>query len=289
MAISSTTTAKEQEQQEKKVAIEFFHIDMIPDAMDNMKWTTAAKLMRHWFSIKPEFAFTVQSRGIALNTDAVKLPMSQVNFDIIKMSWAIQYEQVRTGIDELRRLWKSAKGIERLKEQVNKSKFTDEAEVFIGYSESVRELDANAQVNVLPIGSKFDTVNEWYGAMGNTTLKVCVRGKTNRVDGENIFFVDKLGFYLKDTYDFVDEDTAPESLGIWSKSRVLDKKSSSLYMSTYLSGMWGGLVRDYSGFVPVFNSDFRRWQKKHGVGGDFIVLSDVLWMDSLPYDKKIIL
>ncbi|VTN09804.1 Uncharacterised protein [Raoultella terrigena] len=224
MAISSTTTAKEQEQQEKKVAIEFFHIDMIPDAMDNMKWTTTAKLMRHWFSIKPEFAFTVQSRRIALNTDAVKLPMSQVNFDIIKMSWAIQYEQVRTGIDELRRLWKSAKGIERLKEQVNKSKFTDEAEVFIGYSEIVRELDANVQVNILPIGSKFDTVNEWYGAIGNTTLKVCVRGKTNRVDGENVFFVDKLGFYLKDTYDFVDEDTAPESLGIWSKSRVLDKK-----------------------------------------------------------------
>ncbi|WP_416308861.1 DUF6402 family protein [Raoultella ornithinolytica] len=60
-------------------------------------------------------------------------------------------------------------------------------------------------------------------------------------------------------------------------------------MSTYLSGMWGGLVRDYSGFVPVFNSDFRRWQKKHGVGGDFIVPSDVLWMDSLSHDKKIIL
>ncbi|MEX0567149.1 DUF6402 family protein, partial [Raoultella terrigena] len=48
MAISSTITAKEQEQQEKKVAIEFFHIDMIPDAMDKMKWTTAEKLMRHW-------------------------------------------------------------------------------------------------------------------------------------------------------------------------------------------------------------------------------------------------
>lgn len=289
MAISSTITAKEQEQQEKKVAIEFFHIDMIPDAMDKMKWTTAAKLMRHWFSIKPAFTFTVQSRRIALNTDAVKLPVSQVNFDIVKMSWAIQYEQVRTGIDELRSLWKSAKGIERLKEQLNKSKLTDEDEVFIGYSESVRELDANAQVNILPIGSKFDTVNEWYGAMGNTTLKVCVRGKTNRVDGGNFFLVDKLGFYLKDTYDFVDEDTAPEPLGIWSKNRVLDKKSSSLYMSTYLSGMWGRLVRDYSGFVPVFNSDFRLWQKKHGAGGDFIVLSDVLWMDSLPHDKKIIL
>ncbi|WP_237372331.1 DUF6402 family protein [Raoultella terrigena] len=139
MAISSTITAKEQEQQEKKVAIDFFHIDMIPDAMDKMKWTTAAKLTRHWFSIKPVFTFTVQSRRIALNTDAVKLPMSQVNFDIVKMSWAILYEQVRTGIDELRRLWKSAKEIERLKEQLNKSKLIDEAEVFIGYSESVRE------------------------------------------------------------------------------------------------------------------------------------------------------
>ena len=33
---------------------------------------------------------------------------------------------------------------------------------------------------------------------------------------------------------------------------------------------------------PMFNSDLRDWQDKHNEGGDFIVFSDVLWLDPLP-------
>lgn len=60
-------------------------------------------------------------------------------------------------------------------------------------------------------------------------------------------------------------------------------------MSTYLSGIWGVLARDFTGFVPVFNADFRKWQAKHNAGGDFIVLSDVLWLEPLPKDKVVVL
>ena len=55
MAVSSTTTTKEPEQQEKKVSVDFFHIDMIPDAMREMGWEMAPKLMEHWFEISPAF------------------------------------------------------------------------------------------------------------------------------------------------------------------------------------------------------------------------------------------
>ncbi|AOA94556.1 hypothetical protein AM387_21615 [Klebsiella pneumoniae] len=289
MAVSSTTTTKEQEQQEKKVSVDFFHIDMIPDAMEKMKWPVAAKLMRHWFDTKPSFSYTAQSKKSAQDADPTTLPESQINCDIIKMSWAIQYEQVKNGINELSRIWKSEKGIKRLKFQLGKKGSLDKEDIALGYSENIQELDANAQVNILVIGSKFDTVNEWYGAMGNSTLKVCIRGKTSKSGSENIFTVDKLGFYLKDTYDFVDEGKTPEPLGIWSKNRILDKTESALYMSTYLSGVWGVLARDFTGFVPVFNADFRKWQTKHNTGGDFIVLSDVLWLEPLPKDKVIVL
>lgn len=287
MAVSSTSTTKEQEQQEKKVSVDFFHIDMIPDAMDKMKWTVAAKLMRHWFSIKPAYGFTAQSKQAALNVAAATLPESQIDCDIIKMSWAIQFEQVKNGISELSRVWKSVKGIRRLNDQLNKISNDAKCEISLGYTEDVRILDASAQVNILPVGSKIDTVNEWYGAMGNSTLKVCVRGKTSKVDGKRVFLIEKIGFYLKDTYDFVDEGTTPEPLGIWSNDRILDKKSSAIYMSTCLSGVWGVLAREYSGFVSVFNSDFRRWQRKHNTGGDFIVLSDVMWIEPLPKDKVV--
>ncbi|WP_416186951.1 DUF6402 family protein [Enterobacter roggenkampii] len=101
------------------------------------------------------------------------------------------------------------------------------------------ELDNTSQVNLISIGSKLDTINDWYGAMGNSNLKVCVRGMTQIREGEVFFIVDKLGFYLKDTYDFLDEGNSSEPLEVWSKNRILNKEETSIYMSTYLSGFWG--------------------------------------------------
>ncbi|MDJ3572433.1 DUF6402 family protein [Salmonella enterica] len=36
-------------------------------------------------------------------------------------------------------------------------------------------------------------------------------------------------------------------------------------------------------------SHHRKWQAKHNTGGDFIVLSDILWLEPLPKDKVIVL
>ncbi|HHD7242064.1 TPA: hypothetical protein ACNOIA_004340, partial [Enterobacter cloacae] len=45
------------------------------------------------------------------------------------------------------------------------------------------------------------------------------------------------------------------------ESRILDKIETASYMTSYTSGVFGVLARQYSGFVPIFNSDFRKWQK----------------------------
>ncbi|MDR2924534.1 MAG: DUF6402 family protein [Azoarcus sp.] len=37
------------------------------------------------------------------------------------------------------------------------------------------------------------------------------------------------------------------------------------------------MQRNYAGFVPVENDDFRRWQDTKNEGGDFFVFSDVFW------------
>lgn len=289
MAVSSTTTVAEKEQQEKKVDADFFHIDMIPDAMDKMDWHVAAKLMRHWFSIKPAFAFDIAGKDQAVNGDPHNLPPSEINVDIVKMSWALQFEQVKNGIDALKKTWCSPNGKKLLIERLlNIGDYSKES-ISIGYSNDIVNLDSTAQVNFKSIGSKLDTINAWYGAMGNSTLKVCVRGKTKKIDGRDAFIVESLGFYLKDTFDFVDEGIKPEPLGIWSKDRILDKKESAIYIYSYTQGLFGWLARHYSGFVPVFNSDFRRWREKHGSGGDYIILSDVYWANPLPLDEVIYL
>lgn len=41
--------------------------------------------------------------------------------------------------------------------------------------------------------------------------------------------------------------------------------------------------------MPVFNSDFRKWQIKYNKGGDFIVFSDVLWFFPESDDNEIFL
>ncbi|HHA1725710.1 TPA: hypothetical protein ACOEB2_001856 [Enterobacter cloacae] len=33
------------------------------------------------------------------------------------------------------------------------------------------ELDKTSQINLIPIGSKLDAINDWYGAMGTQILK----------------------------------------------------------------------------------------------------------------------
>lgn len=287
MAISSTITTNEQEQQEKKVSVDFFHIDMIPDAMRNMGWEVAPKLMEHWFKVSPAFAFTAESKRKALDEDVINLPSTQVSTEIVKMSWALKFEQVSVGIEELTNRWKSIKGIARLKKQLqNKGDFNKDV-IFLGYTDDVIELDNTCQVNIISIGSKLDTINDWYGAMGNSNLKICVRGMTQVREKKAFFIVDKLGFYLKDTYDFLDEEKSSEPLGVWSKNRILSKEETAIYMSTYLSGLWGNLVRGFSGFVPVFNKDFRKWQKKNDSGGDYIIFSDVLWISPRETDKEI--
>ncbi|CCW29048.1 conserved hypothetical protein [Xenorhabdus nematophila F1] len=52
-----------------------------------------------------------------------------------------------------------------------------------------------------------------------------------------------------------------------------------MYLTSFFGEEWGKLYRDYNGYVAVFNKDFREWQKIHKEGGDFIVFSDVYWIE----------
>ena len=293
MAIEIAKTSTESEQKEKTVEWDVFHLDMIPDAMENMGWEIAPKIMRHWFSISPAYSFDEKIKRKLLDMDARLIPRDQINDDIVKMEWTKKFTQISEGIEKLKGKWNTPLGIERLREKLKLQGDYKKKCIKLGYSNDVKVLDATSQINILGIGSKLDSINDWYGAMGNSTLKVCVQGYSSLQNGVAIFVVELLGFYLKDTYDFVDDGTLSEPLGIWSKKRILDKKETVMYMSTYASKIlpvdFGYLFRYFSGFVPIFNSDFRDWQDKHKSGGDFIVLSDVMWINPLDKDRVIYL
>ena len=292
MPVSTSKLSSKDNTKGKDVEVDVFHITDIPDAMRNMGWDVAPQLMDHWFSIKPSFVFNSDSKKKILKRDARNLTSSQYNKDIVKMDWAIKYHQVKDGIDFLMKNWNSEAGIKQLKNRLKQAKWDGSNCVFLGRSKDVMDIDATAQVNFKPIGDLLDTINDWYGAIGNANLKVAVSGFTTTFDNEPYFIVEKMGFYLKDTYDFLSDSKwtkfgLSEPLGIRSKSGTLDKAKASIYINSYSQGLFGFLARKFSGYVPVENDDFRSWQKKHNLGGDYIVFSDVFWMQPLDSQRMI--
>ncbi|WP_276209680.1 DUF6402 family protein [Aeromonas veronii] len=145
--------------------------------------------------------------------------------------------------------WSSPAGINELRNKLKAAGYSPNMCIPLGMSDSAQVLDATAHVNTISVG-----------------------------------------VYLKDTYDFLDGNKiTTEPLGIWSKNRVLTKAESATSLSSYGAGLYGMLARKWSGFVPVFNRDFRDWQDKHNSGGDFIVFSGVLWLHPLPNQRVIYL
>ncbi|NRN28948.1 DUF6402 family protein [Photorhabdus heterorhabditis] len=278
MSILRTKTVKGGEKTE--IEMDIFYLNQIPDAMEKMGWEMAPKLMRHWFNTKPAYTFTEEVKKKYVRGKAIDIPDERINDSIIKMEWAMKYKQPKDVMSVLINGWASSAGIDQLKIQLKKEGGKKE----LGYEKDIREIDTFSVVNSRRFGSKFDTIDDWYGAMGNSNMKVAVKGYVDKLNGKNVFFTEQIGIYLKDTYDFVG---ATEPLGIWSKNGILDKVSSVDYAALYATGSWMALWVKYNGYVPVINDSFRKWQKKYNEGGDFIVYSDVLWMNPLPQHKII--
>ena len=288
MTVASTKLSPSANTKGQDVEVDVFHLDQIPDAMEKMGWTVAPQLMRHWFSITPAYKFTQNTKIKLITGDAMEIPEKLVNDTIVKMAWARPY--IKDKLQERMKTWNSAAGIERLLKRLKSAGYSPNLCVPLGMSDSARVLDATAQVNTIKVGGLLDTIDDWYGAIGNASLNFAVSGYSGTHQNRPAFFVDRVGVYIKDTYDFVDDNKhASEPLGVWSKNRVLTKAESTMYLASYSSGLFGMLARDWSGFVPVFNSDFRDWQDKHNTGGDFIVFSDVLWLSPLPNQRVIFL
>ncbi|WP_445373967.1 DUF6402 family protein [Photorhabdus tasmaniensis] len=278
MSIFKTKTVKGGKNTE--IEMDIFYLDQIPDAMEKMGWEMAPKLMRHWFNTKSAYIFTEEVKGKYVTGDAIDIPDERVNDSIIKMEWAMKYKQPQDVMSVLINGWASSAGIDQLKMQLEK----EDGKRALGYEKDIREIDTFSVVNSRRFGSKFDTIDDWYGAMGNSNMKVAVKGHVDKLNSKDVFVTEQIGMYLKDTYDFVG---ATEPLGIWSKNGILNKISSVDYAALYATGSWMALWIKYNGYVPVINDSFREWQKKHNEGGDFMVFSDVLWMEPLPQNRII--
>jgi len=262
------------------------HLDEVPEAMEKMGWVIGAKMMRRWlntqqvYRMEPSVRGGMDSRGKPVNY--TNLPAAQLDEKIITMDWALKYDRVSEMFEHSVLHWNTRNGIDRLRDQLRKHAGWEQGKaVSLGHGvRTAKELELQSQVNSRSFGEYTDVFDDFYAAMFQANIKVAVRGKTRRLwaSHSDVFEVEKVGVYLRDTYDFnggwVEEFLV--GLGVWSRDRMLTKRETL----DYRSSSHASNAERYPGFVALKNGDFRRWQDKNGKGGDFFVFSDISWVNS---------
>lgn len=297
------------------------YLNEIPGAMDKMGWPVAAKMMRQWFS-NPQWEMPDAERDGKFdckkweqehpaqineitkveklgNIDYEKLAKkypARINDSIIKMQWALDYPPVESVFNDFIETWDTPKGIATLWDRLRSDgwKPGKPSHQFGDQSQPAKVQDTKYQINYREIGSIWDTFDDFFGAINKATLKITVTGEAFCHNGRDFFRPDKIGVYLRDTYDFNSGWWTDHTigLGVWSKDRVLPPLESAGFLEMKLVALTSPVVyllflKKYGGFVHVENKDFYRWAEKHGTGGDFYVFSDVFWTESSLSGKAI--
>jgi Family of unknown function (DUF6402) len=241
----------------------------IPQVMREKKLTKGAELMEHWFSGKAFVMPTTWKSAPPNGIDPRIIPFTYVNETIITMQWALSFSRALAGYSELKNAVLGNLGekslslsqrefFENLKSD---GKFTKKIEQF-GFG-SGRTLHKTAHINTRTVGLNFsekltDPLDDMYCALGAFGIHVAGYGTVTPLpekseEGTHQVKITKLGFYIRDTYDF-NEDQA---LGYWTNEGV-----------TRSAGL---------GSASVENKSFRDFRARFNCGGDFMIFSNVRW------------
>jgi hypothetical protein len=109
--------------------------------------------------------------------------------------------------------------------------------------------------NSRAVGALSDPLDDMFAALHSFNFRVAVSGGVAPAsNGAWLVTISEVGVYVQDSYDF--EGFQP--LGTW------DTKTNSVSKTPLGAG------------TSVGNDDFREWRTSTGMGGDFVVFSDVL-------------
>jgi hypothetical protein len=234
----TTKLAPESGYQPTRHSLSPLQLSEIPTAMDRMGWATAARLMRRWFG-NPPYAMSNAVR--AGKTSPLELSQEYYDDHIVTMDWALHYPRCSSAHDRLMLNWANPNGVDRLTKLLKKQGWHPglSTPVMLGYDmqtgqayTTARALHANCQTNLSLFGARSDVLDDMYGALGTAVCYLAAVGHTALSSGgRDIFVVDRLGCYIRDTYDFTDGGLVPEPLGVRSRDRCLTKAETMEFMA----------------------------------------------------------
>ena len=276
----------------KSAVVRQFKITDIPDAMDKMKWPVAAKLMRHWFNGKPWPTKDGAMSKEVKDHDALA-DVNYVEDTIVKMAWLMRFEPAKAVIEELKSVWDNSAGRKNISKKVKDKYLGSTPGVYPFKFESARKVEEFGYSNNRAV--KFGLIektDELRAALANFNVRVFPEGKlVVSVDSIQLF-VERIGFYAEDAYDFNDapEDEFSQPLGFWNFDGVANpayaatanagaaQMRSDIASNPYLSAEDSQAMFkeiDSARYFYITNSHFVKYRAEFGKGGDFQVLSDV--------------
>ncbi|KIF64214.1 MULTISPECIES: DUF6402 family protein [Pseudomonas] len=277
-----------------------FAVTDIPGAMDKMNWPVAAKLMRYWFEGSP---WATADGGMdELTKSHKKEPIDPyVESSIVKMAWVLKFDRANKAFNELKAKWNSPNALIRMRKELPAKLAGKVDGAYQQKFASAREAEKFGYTNTVPVQTSnlnMFLLDELRGALANFNMRVIAEGEIIIASGKISFLVNRLGYYIDDSYDFSDVGTRfSQPLGYWNYDGVDDPVTSN--GSNFLSAigkaemartaaMRGEDVqaafKDIDGkrYHLIQNSDFIEYREKHGKGGDFTVYSDVLYESVTP-------
>ena len=244
-----------------------FSVTQIPAIMRhaNNGFTKGADLMEEWF------------RRPANNNPLTAVPSTT----IITMSWVVGFTRAKQVYDKMiaEKMWltTNAKKLmgERLAAQGKLLPSPRPVDFFRPFTDPVPQLDAD-YIQEQIVGSNWDALtlpmDDLMAALNRFKLRMVVSGSVRQAVIGNAprheIQIREVGIYIRDSYDFNDDPSwfkPSQPLGCW------DPVSNTAGL-TSASG------------TCVNNADFRNWRAANGMGGDFLVFSDLEIITRSPPD-----
>lgn len=279
--------------------VEDFCFTDIPPVMDKLQWTQAARVMRKWINgasyVMPDAVKLGQVKASTLSPEKI--------LDDVPFEWLFTgSSRVKPIIDELDEqlgsisdynqlvgrlpnlMTQLSNGLLLLIKRLDQLGAVDLENMslknasFDFSDRSAIQLDESTQFNLRTVStSKWDQatddLDDVYGAMGGFAIKLAATKISTVVQkgGQSTIFIDEVGMYLRDTYDFNNKG-GDQFLGYWNYDGVLSSKAASLAgvaLSAKTLYWLGGK------YFRVTNNSYNEWREKCGKGGDFLIFSTV--------------
>lgn len=213
----------------------------IPRIMRANRMPIGAAVMESWF----------------LRPTATKPAYGTTDTTTVKMSWVLGFKRAKAVYDGIvsGKIWANYAAQKVIEERLKtKGLLTSVPQNFGNLSAPAPTLDAE-QVNqrVVGMSDMTQSLDDMDAALGNFVLQVVVAGTVSPKGTGHQVDIKEVGIFVRDSYDF----EGRQYLGTW------DDTTNSVSRNPLSSG------------DTVWNSDFRDWRTTNGMGGDYMIFSDV--------------